>query len=191
MNDHLRSLANSHSTFDGQVVFYLLPFYLLESEIVKEELGRIVPQQLWTNTKTGKQQTTPPIKPLLDSGEWQLKDLWLITHHTFTMCIPLTVHIEFNFTDETPAELKALKVFWENRTGDIQTDWNLFRQCIGVLVSNAWWEAHNATREKEMLSKAPEVQGADPKAGRTTNNASANTSRKSRSRKPKLKPEGS
>src|SRR5687768_17012767 len=131
---NLRDLANSHSAFDGQVIFHFLPYQSLKCDVAISYLESIEPQFQWVNSRTGETTTTEPrewtaaqelakqLKRPVEN-EWTRERLWTLTHDVFAVGLPSLVDIEFALTDHAPAELRGLQLYWQSKNGSAAANW--------------------------------------------------------------------
>lgn len=184
----LKQIARRHVGFDGQVVFWMLPFQNLACDAVIDGLEQIVPQWEWVNRQTGERITTMPkgweealeeakAFDTLDELEWTRVRLWTDTHTCFVLPVPLTVDLEFADNQALPTEVQALRLFWDSRAAPLTERWEAFRQLMSGKALSEWFAAYHATRDQSMdvpppKGKAdPQSSGSDPIGSTLTNEA--------------------
>lgn len=124
----LKTLANSYTTPDGKVTFWMLPFTPLRASARVSDLNTIVPQSEWVHAKTGERVTSEPAEyrsALIQAeafetdpqSDWRRISKWDTAHTCFAACEPVT--IEIAVAEDAPAYMKALGVYWQARTGSI------------------------------------------------------------------------
>src|SRR5690348_6397825 len=135
MNDAaLRQLAVAYPAFDGAVTFYMLPFRNVQTNVREGRLNAITPHFLYTHRERGEQVYVEPVEHALaverkTDSSWDVTDLWGPVEYNFTSIEPLTVAIEFApFNAQTPPDVQALAVYWQNAPQEIQARWEAFQQ---------------------------------------------------------------
>lgn len=171
-NLNLRTLANSCKAFDGQVVFWILPYVSMDQMTQQEALERVLPRIVYIHKQTGEETTREPkdhasakklalqMKVEVQS-EWDETYQWTSTENVFVGVEPLTIDVEFHLTDDSPTYLRAFEMYWQNRNGSVADNYQLFKKLVGVSVANAWNKAYNETRETRGLA-SPEIQQGKP-----------------------------
>lgn len=189
---NLKTLANSYTTADGKVTFWMLPFTPLRASARIADLNVIVPGSEWVHAKTGERVTVEPAEyrsALIQAEafdtepqcDWKHVSKWNSEHSCFAACEPVTIEIEV--ADDAPAYMKALGAYWQARTGSIHEDWPLFNELLSYEALDQWFIAYGATRDKSMALPDGEKNDPQPvsdagRSGSTTSSSSRPTSQK-------------
>ena len=169
---NLKHLATKHEAFDGQLVYWLLPFDNLQIGILRDQLDRVAPRFEYRHKKTGEVVYVEPEehRKAVDAAEktgvnvpskWEVTELWGTTHTTF-LRIECAPEIEFALNDDSPAYLRAFEQYRANRNGSVAANFELWTQLGSQEVMNSFWTAFAATRNITLF--APDVDETDPEA---------------------------
>ncbi len=168
---NLRELANKFEAFDGQVALYYLPYQSLKCDVAISALEAITPQFRWVNTRTGDVTHTEPrewtaaqdlarqLKRPVEN-EWTRERQWNLVHDVFAVVLPSIVDTEFNLAENAPAELRALRLYFQSQNGSAEANWTLYNDLIGAKALSELWHGYLETRDKTF--NAPEIETADP-----------------------------
>lgn len=135
MSNLLNALARTHTGLDGAVTFHLLPFTTLaHGEAIRQLRDR--DDLFWE-----------------EGGELRASAallLWLSYE-------PHTIDITFH--DISRDDVKALKIYWQNRPANAYGRWLLAQYALSDDVRLAWYDAYEATRDVPIIDEKPD----DPK----------------------------
>jgi hypothetical protein len=157
----LRTLGNPCPAFDGLVTVYMRPYQSLKVSAQIDALQAITPQFLWRHKTTGEETTKEPAAYATAEKaaeefeteimcEWEKERLWTLVHDTFTFCEPDTLAADFVTDQPLPAEVRALKMYFENRNGSVAKNWELFNELLSMNTITEWWKVYDGTRDKAM-----------------------------------------
>jgi hypothetical protein len=160
LQQQLKALAVRYESFGGAIVWYMLSFRNVETDVREARLDSICPHWRYTDTRTGEAFSAMPtgLERLIEQAKehgvkadqiarnpWTIESLWTSVHTNFAWLEPRTVEIEFHCDDATPAEVQAFAAYWQNAPhDDIAERWMLFQKLVSRDVNNAWAEAYNA-----------------------------------------------
>lgn len=193
----LKTLANSYTTPDGKVTFWMLPFTPLRASARVSDLNTIVPQSEWVHAKTGEHVTSEPAeyRSALIQAEafetepqtpWRRISKWSNEHTCFAACEPVTIDIVV--AEDAPAHMKALGAYWQARTGSITEDWPLFNELLSYEAIDQWFAAYGETRDKSMALPAGETTDPQPAGDAGRGGSTTSSSTRPTSPKPSAKP---
>jgi hypothetical protein len=170
---NLRDLANKHEAFDGQVMFYFLPYQSLKCDVAINTLERITPQFQWKHQNgtivtdeprewTAAKELARPLKRSIES-EWERERLWNLVHDVFAVALPSIVDVEFALTDKATAEVRGLQMFFQSQNGSTEKNWTLYNDLIGAAALGELWRGYLLTRDTEFSATAlPSEADTDP-----------------------------
>lgn len=165
-NSILRRLANSYSAFDGQVIFWMLPFSNHAVTARNLQFDLIEPHFRYTHKETGEVMTEEPrehralidalgddptpedIADAIHASPWKVTNLWSAAHNNFVELDPLTIDVEFHLREDAETALHAFALFWSEAPQTLEDRWQQWQLLIGGHINGAWVEAYKATREQ-------------------------------------------
>lgn len=188
MSLDLKQYAKSYD-WNG-VIFYMMPYRLMETETAIAELSEAEPQTVYVNKKTNERVYDKPdaltraedkaaamhMKEV--KSDWETLDLWRAIHRCFVICESITVGIDFP-SGEMSMEVIALRDYWQARSSNVIERWQVFKALMSTNICNVWWDAFAATRDNpapgktELGQAAPPTDPLEPDAG---SEATTNTS---------------
>lgn len=142
--DILKALARQYPAFDGAITLYFAPYKMYRHDVLLARFERAHPRYEYVHGRTGEHVTQEPeeYRLIMESArrtkmppahtDWKRVDVWTMAEISFVTFEGYIVHIDFNLNDHSPAFLKALQAYWQQRSGDVAQDWILFQYLVSV-----------------------------------------------------------
>lgn len=156
----LKALCKSY-TWQG-MTFWMLGYRNIDVDIAVEDLETIEPHWVYINKRTGEQSSEKPaalvkaednwnnlnVPDDKRKSDWELHNLWNITHNVFTAVLPLIVDVDCSNLDASATmEAKTFAAFWNDNSTDVAQRWQNFKRVVGKQTMTALLLAHEATRD--------------------------------------------
>lgn len=131
-----------------------------EPDDLKAERARVEKQRERLYEQAAKLNREPnpdKLANLKAETQWERKRTWGLLHDTFFICLPVLIDVDASDVVSPSAELRAFLHIWQQNDAPLLERWRLFRQLLGVQVTNTLWDAYTATRDVD--GAAPPEQG--------------------------------
>jgi hypothetical protein len=160
-------LAKPYPMFDGAITPHFMPYKMLRYDTILSDFERVHPRWVWENERTGEQVTVEPedvrlereaaeaINAPMAYTEWVKRDVWGSPESLFVAFEGYVVHIDFALPEIPLSFMRGIKTYWDNRTGNIRHDWELFQFAISVGdLYTPFWLGLKETRDPVSVPKA-------------------------------------
>jgi len=143
LNPALKTIATTHTAFDGQVTFYMLPYIPL------------------AYNETLRQLSNADFVEVRDGRYWGSTNIM-----DYSRCAACTIDVEF--ADTLNEDARTFQLFWCNRTRNASENWQFACAALSANALVEWINAYDATRGGTASEDEQDTGETDPKEGSST-----------------------
>lgn len=141
----LTKFGKEYTALDGALVFTMLPFRNVNTNILIADMESILPRDEWTSD-----------------------------HNSFCLAVGATLDVKC-VDEANEDALAVAQYWEETKNATTSEKWELYRLYISQPADLAWWEAYQATKRKSFVPAPSILQGGEPNDPNSESSGGTNT----------------